>query len=231
VCNDACIAFGRTYLSPRDVSARKVLEVGSLNVNGSLRRTVEDLGPSSYLGVDLVAGPGVDDVCDVLSLRDRFGDESFDVVISTEALEHIREWRGAISNMKRVLRPGGILLLTTRSRGFPYHGYPHDFWRFEPSDMEAIFGDFLIEIIQTDSWAPGVFVKCRKPQPFAEKNLADHQLYSVVTKRRCRDIGGLDLAGMKLGRALRRCVAAMLPPAMKDYARKRISALSEIWRR
>jgi len=46
--------------------------------------------------------------------------------------------------MKAVLKPGGFIYITTRSRGFPYHAYPHDYWRYEIEDMEKIFGDFEI---------------------------------------------------------------------------------------
>src|SRR5947209_15379867 len=141
MCNDACLEFGRGYLRPEEIAGKKVLEVGSMDVNGSLRAIVQRTMPRIYLGVDIAAGPGVDVVCEVSKLVARFGEAAFDTVISTEMLEHVRDWRAAVSNMKRVLKPGGTILITTRSPGFPYHGYPYDFWRYEPDDIRTIFAD------------------------------------------------------------------------------------------
>jgi 2-polyprenyl-3-methyl-5-hydroxy-6-metoxy-1,4-benzoquinol methylase len=76
-------------------------------------------------------------------LVDYFGPESFDVVISTEVIEHVFDWRLIINNIiKSVLRRGGFIYLTTRSRDFPYHAHSHDHWRYETSDMVEIFRDF-----------------------------------------------------------------------------------------
>ena len=44
-----------------------------------------------------------------------FGEASFDVVATTQVLEHIRDWRGALGEFARVLRPGGTLFLTCDS--------------------------------------------------------------------------------------------------------------------
>ena len=120
-----------------------------------------------------------------------FGEESFDLVVSTETLEHIRDWRGAVSNIKRVCRRGGVVLLTTRSIGFPYHAYPHDFWRYDPVDVQAIFSDMELVMLERDSEiTPGVFAKIRKPLNFRENDLSNYELYSIVSGKRVRQLDG-----------------------------------------
>lgn len=203
MCNAACLEFGRSHLTRDDVLNKKVIEVGSLDVNGSLRADVEALGSPSYLGVDVVPGRGVDEICDISELQARYGAESFDVVISTELLEHVRDWRNAISNLKRILRPNGVLLVTTRSKGFPYHGYPNDFWRYEIDDIKTILSDLSIEAIEKDPRSPGIFVKARKPVGFSERNLDAIELYSVVTRRRCLDVTDFNARVRTFKRGLR----------------------------
>jgi SAM-dependent methyltransferase len=183
MCNQSGIAFGERSLRPPLVVGRDVLEVGALDVNGSLRPWVESLRPARYIGVDLTAGRGVDELVDATELVTRFGRESFDVVITTEMVEHTRDWRTVVSNLKGVLRPGGHLLVTTRSAGFHYHGWPDDFWRYEPADMREIFRDLDILTIEPDPDAPGVFVLARRPESFVERT-PDLPLLSMVTGRR-----------------------------------------------
>jgi predicted O-methyltransferase YrrM len=162
MCNPACIAFGEKQLRREDVAGKDVLDVGSFDVNGSLRDFVEAHGPKRYVGVDVRPGPGVDEICPAERLVERFGPESFDVVLATEVLEHIADWRAAIRSMKAVLRPDGVALLTTPSPGFPYHGYPDDYWRFEPELLESAFADFEVEALEHGSAMLGVFLAARK---------------------------------------------------------------------
>ena len=103
-------------------------------------------------------------------------------------LEHAHDWRTAVQQMKRVLKPGGHLVLTTRSIGTGYHGYPYDFWRYEPADMEAIFNDFEILDLQSDPSRPGVFLYARKPTPFKERPIDDIALYSILLSRRVKNV-------------------------------------------
>jgi SAM-dependent methyltransferase len=220
MCNKACIQFAESYISETEIKDRRVIEVGSLDVNGSLRSFVEQFHPSIYLGVDIMSGAGVDMVCDVKDLVRRFGKNSFDVVICTEVLEHILNWRHGISNLKNILKPHGILLVTTRSRGFGYHGYPFDFWRFELEDVQAIFSDIYLETVEKDPSGPGVFFKGSKPNPFIELNYDGFQLYSIIRSARCKDIRKLDIIRFRINWYLQRFLSAILPLPFKKLVKK-----------
>jgi SAM-dependent methyltransferase len=169
--NTAVLDFLASVLDRSEIEGKTVLEVGSLDVNGSARTVIEPLGPSNYTGVDIQAGRGVDRVLSVSFLTDVFGPEAFDVVVSTEMLEHVQDWRWGVSQLKRVTVPGGRVILTTRSPGFHHHGYPHDFWRFTEDDIRRIFADLEDVEVRSDPTAPGVFVTARRPVDLVEADL------------------------------------------------------------
>jgi SAM-dependent methyltransferase len=188
VCNPACLKFAENHLTADRVAGRRVLEVGARDVNGSVRPLVERFAPAEYVGVDVQPGPGVDQVCDIGALVDRFGPEHFDVILCTEVLEHVHHWRQAMDNLKQVLAPGGLLLVTTRSIGFHYHGYPFDFWRYQPEDVRQIMADMTLDLLESDDSAPGVFFLATKPADFAPVCLDEHALFSVILGRRVSDV-------------------------------------------
>jgi SAM-dependent methyltransferase len=194
MCNISCIMFAVTNLARTEVAGKKVLEIGSSDYNGSLQPIIKSWEPASYTGVDITAGPGVDVVCRAEDVIEKFGKNEFDIVISTELLEHVREWRKAISNIKNICKPGGIILITTRSFGFGYHGYPSDFWRYEVSDIKTIFSDCVIEKIESDRKEPGVLFRVRKFVEFRENDLSAIELYSIITGGRVRDISDSDIS-------------------------------------
>ena len=66
--------------------------------------------------------------------------------------------------MKLVLKEGGISHITTRSKGFPLHDYPYDFWRYEIEDFKKIFNDMNILVLESDKEAPGIFLKAKKTE-------------------------------------------------------------------
>jgi len=92
MCNSECIEFGVRNLTIEEVTGKKIIEIGSNDVNGSLRPIIEAWGkPDEYVGVDIIDGPGVDLICPAEKIIEKFGKESFDIVISTEMIEHVRD--------------------------------------------------------------------------------------------------------------------------------------------
>jgi SAM-dependent methyltransferase len=225
MCNRACLEFLRCQLSASDIFQRRVLEVGSRDVNGSARPHVELLGPAAYVGVDIEEGLGVDEICAAEALVDRFGSESFDVVISTELLEHVKDWTTAVNNMKGVLRDGGILLVTTRSKGFRVHGFPNDYWRYEPADMEAIFGDMDIQALERDSIAPGVFLRARKARAPQAVDLSELPLYSVLTRRRVLTVSRWDEMRFRAIVEIHKVYRFLLPEGVRRCIKRLIGGL------
>jgi SAM-dependent methyltransferase len=147
------------------VAGGRVLEVGALDVNGSIRPAIEAMCPAAYVALDQQPGRGVDVLDTAENLVARFGPASFDVVVSAEMLEHAANWQQALIAMVNVLAPGGQLALTTRSPGFPYHPFPVDCWRFTPILMKAVvdaLGLTMASVVE-DPEAPGVFVTGIRP--------------------------------------------------------------------
>ena|SRR5579884_1136612 len=117
MCHVTVIEFFLNEAKVEHFRGKKVLEIGSAYVNGSVRPIIERFCyPAEYIGVDIQPGKGVDVVLPAERLVDHFGPDSFDVVISTEMLEHVRDWRKVISNMKDVLKPGGYIYISQHAQ-------------------------------------------------------------------------------------------------------------------
>ena len=165
MCNAWCLEFAEIVPPILGNEFPSILEVGSRDINGSVREVLSECA-GEYIGVDMCEGPGVDRVLNVAALADTFKSESFDLVVSTEMLEHCEKWQDALYQMASVLRDGGLLLITTRSPGFELHDYPSDYWRFSYDDFERIFSRLgSILALQSDmtlGWPCGIGVLVRK---------------------------------------------------------------------
>ena len=89
-----------------------------------------------YITSDKFAGENVDVVCDIE--RTAFDDDYFDTVICTQVLEHLPNPWAAIQEMERILKPGGIAIVTVPFIG-AYHEDPKDYFRYSPVGLEVIF--------------------------------------------------------------------------------------------
>jgi len=176
------LGFVNEVITPEHVTGKDVLEAGALDVNGSARSIVEALNPKSYLGTDMLAGPGVDQVC----LAEDLTPLSADLVICTEMLEHARYWRSAMLGMTLATRPGGYLLITTPAPGFPFHPYPDDFWRFTPEMMAEILTACGMDVIRCErarGLGPNTYAFARRTGKPVIQDLAAIQVAKVIGRR------------------------------------------------
>jgi SAM-dependent methyltransferase len=131
------LEFIRDAATEFSVRPGNALEIGSLNVNGSVR----DVFPGvQWLGIDRQPGPGVDRVMDGRHVPAFWPHPSFDLLVCCEALEHDpRPWE-VWRLFPKLVRAGGWLIVSTPGFGFPYHGHPRDYHRFsEDTYREVIF--------------------------------------------------------------------------------------------
>jgi SAM-dependent methyltransferase len=118
-----------------------VYEFGAMQVEGNA--DIADLRPlfleTEFYGCDMREGPGVDIVLDLHDIDLPL--DAAGTVIALDTLEHVeRPWE-AMAEIQRVLKPGGIAILTSVMR-FPIHGYPNDYWRFTPEGLRSLFKVF-----------------------------------------------------------------------------------------
>jgi SAM-dependent methyltransferase len=124
--------FFETYVASMDSAT--IVDVGAQNINGSLKNVCP---PSAdYIGVDFVAGNGVDIVLEDPYVLP-FDDSSVDVVVSSSCFEHCEMFWLLFLEIARVLTPKGLFYLNVPSNGW-YHRYPVDCWRFYPDSGLAL---------------------------------------------------------------------------------------------
>lgn len=117
-----------------------VYEFGSYQCFGA---SIEDLRPffedMEYHGCDLREGPGVDEIRDVMNSGLEEG--SVGVIICAETMEHVTNPIKAFEEMHRILKAGGLLIVTSVF-SFPIHDFPHDYFRFTPQAFEMMLEKF-----------------------------------------------------------------------------------------
>lgn len=126
----------------------RVLDVGSMGVNGTYKELFSFPGVQ-YVGLDIAPGPNVDVVPRDAYCWPELEDESFDVVVSGQALEHIEfPWR-IVREIARKLKVGGQACLIAPSRG-PEHRYPVDCYRYYPDGMRALAKWAGLSVVEAD---------------------------------------------------------------------------------
>ncbi len=126
--HDTAEAIGGTFLSTYSQPGHVIVELGSLDVNGSIRSYAHS--QAQYVGIDMEEGPGVDILAtDEFAIP--FYSGTADIVVASSVLEHAAFFWITILEMFRITKPGGLVYVSAPSNG-GYHRYPTDNWRFYP---------------------------------------------------------------------------------------------------
>jgi SAM-dependent methyltransferase len=152
---------------------------------------------TEYLTLDLRPGAGVDIVGDVHDVPRE--SDSLDTVIATEVLEHCSDPARVVGEIRRLLRLGGVCVLSTRFI-HPYHPDPKDYFRFSRDGLEHLFRDFTsVEIIPLGNRLQSAWLMLpQRPRPLAALfGLLDPVIASYKGSARTRFPGGFLVRAVK----------------------------------
>jgi SAM-dependent methyltransferase len=111
------------------------------------RRLFDQAHIQQYDVFDVTPGPAVTIVSDIQDCPD-VADNTYDVIVCTQVLEHVANPFRAAAELWRILKPGGRLLLTVPA-AYPYHGVPRDYWRFSRDSLLLLFGEGFHDVAIT----------------------------------------------------------------------------------
>jgi SAM-dependent methyltransferase len=98
-----------------------------------------------------------------------FSDNAFDFVVSFETVEHIPDDRAFVGEIERVLRPGGVLLMSTPNKNISApHGAPLNHWHIREYTLDllmALLGGAGLQV--RDVYAQGFPPKLKRGHRFA----------------------------------------------------------------
>jgi ubiquinone/menaquinone biosynthesis C-methylase UbiE len=137
-----CFNWVKRIVTDNGLTDLHTIELGAFDVNGSVAELFTD-----RLAVDERDGLGVEFVADGCALPIEW-DDSFEVAISTETLEHVKRPWLFINEMARVVGAGGWVIVTTCDYGFGRHDFPGDYWRFSPEGLTILFTDAGLTMVE-----------------------------------------------------------------------------------
>jgi len=104
---------------------------------------------NKYTGVDVGSNPKADIL---VGPTDKlpFDDKAFDIVLSSQVLEHVEEVDKYISECKRVMKGDGILFLSTHGT-WQFHASPYDYNRWTHLGLKLLLKKHGFEVMRCHS--------------------------------------------------------------------------------
>jgi ubiquinone/menaquinone biosynthesis C-methylase UbiE len=136
--------FSRYMWVAGAAKGRTVLDAGCGTAYGS--RLLAEAGARAVVGVDVAASvleavaPTMPETVRLQAgdlRRLELDDDSFDMIVCFEVIEHFEDPFTVLGELVRVLAPGGLLVVSSPNRGVYQPGNPHHFHEFTPDELEA----------------------------------------------------------------------------------------------
>ena len=207
--------FKETYLNPNE--ELKILDIGSFDKDGNYNYgLILNEKKWTYHGLDLKQGNNIDivvenaydwedeiedetyDMTEIFKMKSNLVEENknelikklnetYDLVISGQAFEHIEFFWLTLEQVKRVLKPGGLFFLIVPSTG-PVHKNPYDCYRFNENAMKAMAKYINFRVIEygtnfdkiSDPWYD-TFLVAKKSESADIQDL-EHKMDSLERK-------------------------------------------------
>lgn len=160
----------------------RIIDIGSQDVNGSYKPLFQKEN-WTYVGCDMIEGNNVDIILKDIYNWKEMKSNSYDIVISGQAFEHIEYFWITMFEVSRILKPGGMCCIIAPSRGFE-HKYPLDCWRFYPDGFKSLARYAYLDLIDaytqwdmgsysdgSDTWGDSVLIAQKPHLSIKEKIL------------------------------------------------------------
>lgn len=145
--------FKNTYLNKKNTL--NILDVGSLDYSGKYNyKKLFDEPNWSYTGLDMEIGNNVDLVISDIYYWFEIEDNTYDIIISGQFFEHLEFFWLTMSEIKRVLKPGGYVCIIVPSAGHKHGGDALNCYRFHEDGLKAMakYVDLEIDLISIDNF-------------------------------------------------------------------------------